>query len=61
VERVIAELIDDPRLANGRDRCSVLRDLAEWRYLSREQYAAVDVCVSYAYDAYPWPDVAAGE
>jgi para-nitrobenzyl esterase len=61
VERVIAELIDDPRLATGRDRCSVLRGLAEGRYLSREQYAAIDVCASYAFDAYPWPDVASGK
>ncbi len=59
VERVIAELIDDPRLAGGGDRCAVLRGLAEWRYLSREQYTAIDVCGSYAYDAYPWHDVAA--
>ena len=55
VERVVAELMEDPRLASARDRCAVLRNLTEWRYLSREQYAAIDICGSYAYDAYPWP------
>jgi para-nitrobenzyl esterase len=44
-----------------RDRCTVLWNLTEWRYLNWEQYVAMDVCGSYAYDAYPWPDVAAGQ
>jgi len=61
IDRVVAELIVDPRLATARNRCAVLRALTEWRYLNREKYAAIDVCGSYAYDAYPWPDVAAEE
>ena len=61
VDRVVADLMVDPRLASTRDRCAVARDLTEWRYLSREKYAAIEICGSYAYDAYPWPDVATGE
>jgi para-nitrobenzyl esterase len=55
VDRVVADLLVDPRLATARDRCTVLRNLTEWRYLSREKYAGIDICGSYAYDAYPWP------
>ena len=61
VDRVVAELTVDPRLASARDRCAVLHALAEWRYLSPEEYAAIDICGSYAYGAYPWPDVASEE
>jgi para-nitrobenzyl esterase len=61
VDKVVAELMDDPRLTDARDRCAILRALTEWRYLSRERYAATGVCGSYAYDAYPWRDVAANE
>jgi para-nitrobenzyl esterase len=59
VGRVVAELMVDPRLATARDRCTVLRNLTEWNYLSREKYAGVDICGGYAYDAYPWPDLVA--
>jgi hypothetical protein len=55
VDRVVADLLVDPRLATARDRCTVLRNLTEWRYLSPEKYAGIDICGSYAYDAYPWP------
>jgi para-nitrobenzyl esterase len=58
LEKVIAQLMDDPRLTDDRDRCAIVRALAEWRYLSQEQYAGTGACGDYAYDAYPWPDVA---
>ena len=51
--------MEDPRLATDRDRCTVIRNLTEWRYLSHEQYAALDICESYAFDAHPWVEVAA--
>lgn len=56
VEKVVAQLMEDPRLTDDRDRCAILRALAEWRYLSREQYAGVEACGGYAYQAYPWPE-----
>jgi para-nitrobenzyl esterase len=59
VEKVVAQLLDDPRLADDHDRCAILRSLTEWRYLSREEYAASDVCGSYLFDAYPWLETAA--
>jgi para-nitrobenzyl esterase len=59
IDRVVVELMEDPRLATDRDRCTVLRSLTDWRYLSREQYAALDICGSYGFDAYPWGEVAA--
>ena len=58
IDRVVDELMVDPRLASDRDRCSVLRSLVEEDYLSREQYAGMGICAEYAYDAYPWPDLA---
>jgi para-nitrobenzyl esterase len=60
VDRVAAELIEDPRLSTDRDRCTVLWGLTEWRYLSQEQYAALDTCRGYPFDAYPWPEEASG-
>jgi len=59
IDRVVAELREDPRLATDRDRCKLLRNLAEWRYLSQEKYAALDICEGYAFDDYPWLEVAA--
>jgi len=61
VEKVVAELMEDARLTDDRDRCAILRAMAEWRYLSPETYAATEVCGGYAYDAYPWRDVSADE
>jgi para-nitrobenzyl esterase len=61
IERVLAEVAADPRLADARDRCAVVRALAVWDYVPREEYARVQdgLCASYALDAYPWTDVAA--
>ena len=61
LERVVGDLLVDPRLPTARSRCSVLRNLTEWEYLSIEQYAATQVCQDYAYEAYPWPEVALRE
>jgi hypothetical protein len=58
VESAVVGLLADPRFAEARQRCAVL---VEWRCVTREQYAAVGACRSYAYDAYRWPDVASGE
>jgi len=61
IERVVAEVLADPRLAEPRARCGVLRALALWGSLPREEYARVGdgVCAPYAFDAYPWRDVVA--
>src|SRR5262249_58710075 len=55
LERVIAETLADPRLADARDRCAVLRSLALWDYLPRGAYASAGdrLCAHYAFDAYP--------
>ena len=51
IDRVVAEVMEDPRFTTDRDRCTLLWSLTEWRYLSPEQYAALDVCEAYAFDA----------
>ena len=61
IDRVVAELMEDPRLATDRDRCTVLWSLTEGRHLSQEQYAALGICEAHAFDAYPWDEVAAEE
>ena len=60
IERVLAKLLADPRLAAARDRCGVLHALAAWDYVSRDAYASAGggVCRDLAFDAYPWTDVA---
>ena len=61
LERVVADVLADPRLARARDRCGVLHALARWEDLSRADYATVGngACRDFAFDAYPWTDVAA--
>jgi para-nitrobenzyl esterase len=61
MERVVAEVVADPRLESARERCSVLHALARWDDLSAEDYAAAGggICRDYALDAYPWTAVAA--
>ena len=61
MERVVAEVLADPRLARARDRCGVLHALARWDDLSRDEYASAGggVCRDFAFEAYPWTDVAA--
>jgi hypothetical protein len=59
--RVVAEVLEDPRLSRARDRCGVLYALTRWEDMSREDYATAGggVCRDYALDAYPWTEVAA--
>jgi para-nitrobenzyl esterase len=61
IDRVVAELLADPRLADARKRCQVLRALALWDYIDVAEYAKVGdgTCSGYALDAYPWGEVAA--
>jgi para-nitrobenzyl esterase len=59
VEGVIADLLADPRFATARDRCAVLRNLTEMDFASRADYDSASACAALAYDAWPWPDVAA--
>jgi para-nitrobenzyl esterase len=60
LERVVADVLADPRLSRARDRCGVLHALARWEDLSLADYATVGggVCRDFAFDAYPWTDVA---
>jgi para-nitrobenzyl esterase len=59
---VVAAIGRDPRLADARDQCAVLRNMADWEYIDPGEYASANgaVCARYALDAYPWSDVAAG-
>ncbi len=59
---VVADIGRDPRLADARDQCAVLRNLTDWDYIDPEEYASANgaVCARYALDEYPWSDVAAG-
>ena len=61
MNRVVSELLADARLATARDRCGMLRELTAWQYLSQERYASTPACRDYAYQAFPWPDVALGD
>jgi para-nitrobenzyl esterase len=63
MDRVVAETLADPRLAEPPQRCGVLRALAAWEYLSRADYASAGegACAAYAFEAYPWTDVARRE
>jgi para-nitrobenzyl esterase len=60
---VVADLLEDSRLDGARQKCGVLRNLTDWDYLSREDYAAAGgaLCGSYAFEEYPWADVAVRE
>jgi hypothetical protein len=60
MERVVADVVADPRLADARERCSVLVAMTRWDDLAPEDYAAAGggICKAYALDAYPWTDVA---
>ena len=53
---LVRDVLDKPR-----DRCGVLHALARWEDLSRADYAAAGggLCRDYAFEAYPWTDVAA--
>jgi para-nitrobenzyl esterase len=61
LEKIVARVLDDPRLADRRARCGVLRELAR-DYLAPADYAAAGggTCADLALDAWPWHDVAAG-
>jgi para-nitrobenzyl esterase len=60
MERVVADVVADPRFEDARERCSVLHALTRWDDLSPGDYAAAGggLCRDYALDAYPWTDVA---
>ena len=61
MEKVVAEVLADPRLPEARDRCGVLHALARWDDLPRTDYATAGggLCRDHAFDAWPWKDVAA--
>ena len=63
LQEVVAEVLSDPRLAEPRDRCGVLHALVRWEDLSRIEYGAAGggACRDFAFEAYPWTDVAATE
>jgi len=52
MEKVVAQVLEDPRLSRTRDRCGVLHALARWEDLSPEAYAEAGggVCRAYALD-----------
>jgi para-nitrobenzyl esterase len=56
-EGVLAAVEKDPQLATAKDRCRILRSLAEWsRGFKKEQYEQVAACSPYPYDRFPWAD-----
>jgi hypothetical protein len=61
IEAVVAAVVADERLDTARDKCSVLASLTEWDYIDAEGYASAGdgVCRLYAFEEYPWTDVAA--
>jgi para-nitrobenzyl esterase len=63
MEKVVADVLADPRLADARARCGVLYALVRWEDLSRIEYASAGggACRDYAFESYPWTDVAATE
>ena len=52
--RVLADLEGDPRIPTPRDRCRILRELANWgRGFSKVDYARAS-CAAYPFETYPW-------
>jgi para-nitrobenzyl esterase len=52
---VLAAVDSDARLRAPRDRCAVLRDLAQWsRGFTKDAYAAREECHPYPFDQFPW-------
>ncbi len=62
IGRVVASVLEDERLEDPRDRCRVMAGLTQGDYIGPKDYAAAGggACRTYALDAYPWDDVAAG-
>jgi para-nitrobenzyl esterase len=55
VASVLAAVDTDPHLASPRDKCTVLRGLAEWsRGFAKEQYAARADCKEFPFERFPW-------
>lgn len=56
-ESVLAAVDADKRLTTARDRCAVLRDLAQWarsKNFTQADYAARKDCAEYPFATYPW-------
>ena len=60
-EQVVAEALADERIRDDRSRCGLVRRLVDWNGMSRDYYPAAGVCAEFAFDDYPWTDVAAAE
>jgi len=57
MERVLDAVGVDERLDDARDLCIVYRELAAWRGgFDADDYASLEACAEYDYDAFPWPD-----
>jgi para-nitrobenzyl esterase len=57
METVVANVIADERLDDDRERCHVLREVADWgwsRGFGREDYEAIPECAAFEWEAFPW-------
>jgi len=61
IEKVVASVLEDPRLEEPKHRCGVLASLTWWDYIDGDQYARAGggLCRTLALDDYPWDDDAA--
>jgi para-nitrobenzyl esterase len=58
METVVADVLADPRLRDARERCHVLREVADWgwsRGFGPDDYAEIPECSIFPFDAFPWP------
>lgn len=54
---LLATLKNDPRLPSTRDKCTILREMAEWALgITRDQYPEVNdhLCADFPFERYPW-------
>ena len=58
LDSVVAAVVADPRLASDRDKCGVLRNLANWEDISEAEYASAGsgLCEAYSLESHPWPE-----
>ncbi|MDJ0790096.1 MAG: carboxylesterase family protein [Myxococcota bacterium] len=61
MEGVIAEAMSDPRFTERRDLCAWIYAVIQWEDISAEIYPGAEgaACSAFAYDDYPWAEVAA--